>query len=69
MDFTIDLVLGTRLVSMAPYSMLTSELSKLKKQLKDMLEKKFVRPNVSSWGVPMLLVKNKDDSMRLCVNY
>lgn len=33
------------------------------------MEKKFIRPNVSPWGTPMLLVKNKDGSMRLCVDY
>lgn len=34
-----------------------------------MLEKKFIRPSVSPWGVPMLLVRNKDGSIRLCVDY
>lgn len=41
----------------------------MKKQLEDLLEKKFVRPSVSPWGAPMLLVKNKDGRMRLCVDY
>ncbi|XP_058784020.1 uncharacterized protein LOC131658779 [Vicia villosa] len=41
----------------------------LKKQLEDLLEKKFVRPSVSPWGAPLLLVKKKDGSMRLCVDY
>ena len=43
----MDLVLGTRLVSMAPYSTSASELGELKKQLEDLLERKFVRPSVS----------------------
>ena len=34
-----------------------------------MLEKKFVRPSVPPWGAPMLLVKKKDGSMRLCLDY
>ena len=54
---------------MAPYRMFASELSELKKQLEDLLEKKFVRTSVSSWGAPVLLVKKKDISMRLCVDY
>lgn len=49
--------------------MFTSELSELKYQLEDHLEKKFVRPSVTPWGAPMLLVKKKDGSMRLCVDY
>ena len=67
--FAIDLVPGTRPVSMAPYRMSASELSELKKQLEELLEKKFVRPSVSPWGAPVLLVKKKDGSMRLCVDY
>ena len=54
---------------MAPYRMSASELTELKKQLEELLEKKFVRPSVSLWGAPVLLVKKKDGSMRLCVDY
>lgn len=68
-ELAIDLVPGTSPVSMAPYQIPTSELSELNKQLKDLLEKKFIRLSVSAWGAPMLLVKKKDDNMRLCVNY
>ena len=68
-EFTIDLIPGTKPVSMAPYRMSASELAELKKQLEDLLEKKFVRPSVSPWGAPVLLVKKKDGSMRLCVDY
>jgi len=49
--------------------MSTSELGELKKQLEELLEKQFIRPSVSPWGAPVLLVKKKDDSMRLCVDY
>jgi len=45
------------------------ELSELKKQLEELLEKQFVRPSVSTWGAPVLLVKKKDGTMRLCVDY
>lgn len=54
---------------MAPYRISPTELGELKSQLEDPLEKKFVRPSVSLWRAPMLLVKNKDISMRLCVEY
>ena len=53
-EFTIDLVPGTRLVSMAPFRMSASELTELKKQLEELLEKKFMRPSVSPWGAPVL---------------
>jgi len=49
--------------------MSTSELGELKKQLEELLEKQFIRPSVSPWGAPVLLVKKKDGSMRLCVDY
>ncbi|MCI14287.1 cellular nucleic acid-binding protein, partial [Trifolium medium] len=66
-EFTIDLVPGTSPISMAPYRMSASELNELKKQLEELFEKRFIRPNVSPWGAPVLLVKKKDESMRLCI--
>ncbi|MCI40023.1 RNA-directed DNA polymerase (Reverse transcriptase), partial [Trifolium medium] len=62
-EFTIDLVPGTSPISMVPYRMSALELNDLKKQLEELLEKKFVRPSVSPWGAPVLLVKKKDESM------
>ncbi|MCI92079.1 retrotransposon protein, partial [Trifolium medium] len=49
--------------------MSASELNELKKQLEELLEKRFVRLSVSPWGAPILLVKKKDGSMRLCIDY
>jgi hypothetical protein len=68
-EFSIDLIPGTKHVSMTPYRMSASELAELKKQLEDLLDKKFIRPSVSPWGAPVLLVKKKDGSMRLCIDY
>ena len=68
-EFAIDLVPGTNPISIAPYRMSASELGELKKQLEELLEKQFIRPSVSPWGAPVLLVKKKDGSMRLCVDY
>ena len=45
------------------------ELAKLKSQLEELLEKRFVRPSASPWGVTVFFVKKKDGSMRLCVDY
>jgi len=68
-DFSIDLILGAGPVSMAPYRMALVELVELKKQIEDLLEKKFIRPSASPWGAPILLVKKKDGCSRLCVDY
>ncbi|RVW40482.1 Transposon Ty3-G Gag-Pol polyprotein [Vitis vinifera] len=68
-EFTIDLVLGTGPMSKAPYRMAPVELKELKVQLQELLDKGFIRPSVSPWGTPVLFVKKKDDSMRLCIDY
>ena len=56
-------------VSIAPYRMSPVELAEVKAQVQDLLSKQFVRPSVSPWGAPVLLVKKKDGSMRMCVDY
>ena len=45
------------------------ELKKLKSQLQELIAKNYVRPSVSPWGAPVLLVKKKDGTLRLCINY
>ena len=44
------------------------ELKELNFQLQELLEKGFIRPSVSPWGAPMLFVKKKDGTLRLCVD-
>ena len=46
-----------------------AELKELKEQLMELLEKGFIRPSTSPWGAPVLFVKKKDGSMRLCIDY
>lgn len=41
----------------------------IKVALKELVDKSFVRPSVSPWSAPMLFVKKKDDTLRLCINY
>ncbi|XP_050919578.1 uncharacterized mitochondrial protein AtMg00860-like [Lathyrus oleraceus] len=50
---------------MAPYRISSSYLIELKKQLEDLLEKKFTQPSISSWGAPLSVVKKKYGNMRL----
>ena len=68
-EFSIDLLPGTGPISIAPYRMASKELQELKKQLEELLDKQFIRPSVSPWGAPVLFVKKKDGSLRLCIDY
>ncbi|KAH9312662.1 hypothetical protein KI387_027697, partial [Taxus chinensis] len=68
-DFHIDLVPGAEPISRAPYRMTTPELCELKLQLEGLLEKGLIRPSVSPWGAPVIFVKKKDGSLRLCIDY
>ncbi|KAL5741290.1 hypothetical protein ACOSP7_028022 [Xanthoceras sorbifolium] len=49
--------------------MAPAELNELKLQLQELLDKVFIRPSVSLWGAPVLFVKKKDGSVRLCIDY
>ncbi|KAL4032817.1 hypothetical protein IC575_005899 [Cucumis melo] len=68
-EFAIELEPGTVPISRAPYRMAPAELKELKVQLQELLDKRFIRPSVSPWGVPVLFVKKKYGSMRLCIDY
>ena len=68
-EFTIDLIPGTKLISIPPYKMALAELRELKAQLEELLSKGFIRPSISPWGAPVLFVKKKDGSLRLCIDY
>jgi hypothetical protein len=66
-EFSIDLIPGAEPVSVAPYRMSPLELKELKSQLEELIQKHSIRPSVSPWGAPVLLVKKKYGSMRLCI--
>ena len=68
-DFSINLLPGTSPISKAPYRMAPAEMKELKDQLQELLSLGFIRPSVSPWGAPVLFVKKKDGSMRLCIDY
>ena len=67
-DFSIVLISGATLASKAPYRMRTPELVELKWQLKEILDKGYIRPSVSPWGALVLFVKKKDGTLRLCID-
>ncbi|GJR97309.1 putative reverse transcriptase domain-containing protein [Tanacetum coccineum] len=68
-EFNIELIPGAEPILKAPYRMAPIELKELKDQLQELLERGFIRPSVSPWGAPVLFVKKKDGSMRLCIDY
>ncbi|KAL2233225.1 UNVERIFIED_CONTAM: Transposon Tf2-12 polyprotein [Sesamum indicum] len=68
-DFAIETLPGVAPISIAPYRMAPVELHQLKKQIEELLGKGFIRPSTSPWGAPVLFVKKKDGSMRLCIDY
>ena len=69
MDLSIEIVPRTIPMSRAPYRMATTKLKDLKSQLQDLLDKGFIRPSVSPWGAPVLFVKKKDGTLRMCIDY
>ena len=68
-EVAIDVVPGATPASITPYRMAPVELKELKLQLQEFLEKRFIRPSVSPWGAPVLFVKKKDGTLRLCIDY
>ena len=45
------------------------DLAEIKKQIKELLDKGYIRQSSSPWGAPVLLVENKDKSLRIVVDY
>ncbi|GKB30916.1 putative reverse transcriptase domain-containing protein [Tanacetum coccineum] len=68
-EFQIDLVSGAAPVSRAPYRLAPSKMKEMLVQLQELLEKGFIRPSSSPWGAPVLFVKKKDGSFRMCIDY
>ena len=68
-EFAIDLLPGTEPVSKAPYRMAPAELNELKVQLQELLDMGFIRPSYSPWGAPVLFVKKKEGTLRMCIDY
>ncbi|KAC9475837.1 hypothetical protein E3N88_45766 [Mikania micrantha] len=68
-QFRIDLIPGATPVAKSPYRLAPSEMQELSNQLQELLEKVFIRPSFSPWGAPVLFVKKKDGSFRMCIDY
>jgi hypothetical protein len=68
-DFSINLMVGAVLVSKTPYRMSTPELKELQMQLEELLKKGYIHPSVSPWGSPVLFVRKKYGTLRLCIDF
>ncbi|GJR19895.1 putative reverse transcriptase domain-containing protein [Tanacetum coccineum] len=68
-EFRIDLVPGATPVAKSPYRLAPSEMQELSGQLQELLDKGFIGPSHSPWGAPVLFVKKKDGSFRMCIDH
>ncbi|KAD6453304.1 hypothetical protein E3N88_08009 [Mikania micrantha] len=68
-EFQIDLIPGAAPIAKAPYRLAPTEMQELSNQLQELLDKGFIRPSFSPWGAPVLFVKKKDGSFRMCIDY
>ncbi|KAJ9564382.1 hypothetical protein OSB04_000348 [Centaurea solstitialis] len=68
-EFRIDLLPGAAPIARSPYRLAPSEMKEMMAQLQELLDKGFIRPSTSPWGAPVLFVKKKDGTMRMCIDY
>ena len=68
-DISIELVPREVATSKEPYNISMPNLVELKLQLKEIIEKGYIRPIVSPGGAPVLFVKTKHGTLRLCIDY
>jgi hypothetical protein len=68
-ELVIDLLPETAPISKRLYRMSVEELKELKKQLMELQEAGYIRPNSSPCGAPVLIVQKKEGSQGMCVDY
>ncbi|GJS79578.1 putative nucleotidyltransferase, ribonuclease H [Tanacetum coccineum] len=68
-EFRIELIPRATPVVKSPYRLAPSELEEFLGKLKELQDKGFIRPSSSPWGAPVLFVKKKDGSFRMCIYY
>nr|GFC66560.1 putative reverse transcriptase domain-containing protein [Tanacetum cinerariifolium] len=67
--FQIDLIPSAAPVARVPYRLAPPEMKELSEQLKELSDKGFIRHSSLPWGAPVLFVKKKDGSFRICIDY
>ncbi|GKE36477.1 reverse transcriptase domain-containing protein, partial [Tanacetum coccineum] len=68
-EFQIELIPGATPVAKSPYHLAHSEIKESSGQLKELQDKGFIPPSSSPWGEPILFVKKKDGSFRMCIDH
>jgi hypothetical protein len=68
-EFIIELLPKTAPIAKCPYRTGVDELEELKKQIKELQDKGFIRPSSSPWGAPVIFIDKKDATQRMCVDY
>ncbi|GJR72377.1 putative reverse transcriptase domain-containing protein [Tanacetum coccineum] len=66
---SFNVVIGAAPVARAPYRLAPSEMQELSDQLQELAARGFIRPSTSPWGAPVLFVKKKDGTFRMCIDY
>jgi hypothetical protein len=66
-EFAIELIPGTALISKRSYRVSRPELVELKKQIYELVENGYIRPSTSPWAA--LFVEKKDGTKRMCIDY
>jgi hypothetical protein len=68
-DHFITLLPNSKPVNLRPYRFSQFQKLEIEKILEELIQKGFVQPSTSSFASPVLLVKKKDSSWRLCIDY
>ncbi|GKA45416.1 putative reverse transcriptase domain-containing protein, partial [Tanacetum coccineum] len=68
-ELRIDLVPEAMPIAKSPYRLAPTKMQELSNQLKELQDKGFIRLSFSPWGAPVLFVKKKDGSFRMCIDY
>ncbi|GJT93685.1 putative reverse transcriptase domain-containing protein [Tanacetum coccineum] len=68
-EFQIDLIPEAKPVAQAPYRLAPSKMQEISNQLQELADRSFIQPSTSPWGAPVLIVKKKDESFRMCIDY
>ncbi|GKC08949.1 putative reverse transcriptase domain-containing protein [Tanacetum coccineum] len=68
-EFQIDLIPRAAPIALTLYRLAPSEMQELSNQLQELADRGFIRPSRSPWGAPVLFVKKKDGSFRMCIDY
>ncbi|GJV55351.1 putative reverse transcriptase domain-containing protein [Tanacetum coccineum] len=69
LKYHVVIVCDEKIIPRAPYRLAPSEVKEFPDQLQELSNKGFIRPSSSPWGAPVLFVKKKDGSFRMCIDY